>query len=596
MNTREAKALNVWRGTWALIRYRPGYFLLNLIGGIGYLSTQLVPGWLEKQYYDGLTGEASLRISLALLLVIYALVEIGRVGLEFMRTTGGVQVRNAAGSLMHTNVMRNVLAKPGAVPLPVASGDAVDRLDDDVADFADFPTWIPEIAGAAIFSLFALVIMFRIAPAITAVAILPLVGVFFLNRLAWGRFLSYAHASRTASGRVAAFLGEVFGGVQAVKVAGATPGVMAFFQQLNETRRKADVRKGTFFAMSHAVGDNLGDISIAVMVLLAGLAIVNGDFSVGDFALFSTYLFLVARFPAEIGSYLSEIAQERVVLDRLQEMTPDQPPESLVAPARLYAKEPPPLPVVPVIRPEQRLSRLEVRGLSYQHAGNGGIQDISFTLAAGSFTVVTGRIGSGKSTLLRVLLGLLPRDSGEILWNGRPVGDPATFFQPPVAAYTPQVPRLFSDTLRKNILLGLPEARVDLGGALRASLLQPDVARLEQGLDTVVGPRGVRLSGGQIQRAAAARMLVRRPVLLVFDDLSSALDVETEQQLWQHLLPDGKGNEQSHTYLVVSHRRPVLQRADQVIVLENGRSVAQGPLPELLAGSPVMQALWQGQE
>lgn len=563
------KVLNVWKGTWAMIRFRPGFFLLNLLGGIGYLSTQLIPGWLEKQYYDGLTGEAELRISLALLLVIYALVEIGRVGLEMMRTVGGIQVRNAAGSLMRTNVMRNVLAKPGAVPLPVASGDAINRLNDDVADFADFPTWIPEIAGAALFSLCALIIMFRIAPAITLVAIVPLVGVFFLNRLAWGRFLSYAHESRSASGRVAALLGEVFGNVQAVKVAGASAGVMAYFHRLNETRRKADVRKGTFFAMSHAVGDNLGDISIAVMVLLAGLAIVSGDFSVGDFALFSTYLFLVARFPAEIGSYLSEIAQERVVLDRLQELYPQQLPESLVAHTRLYEKEPPP--AVPVVHFEDGCPRLEVRNLTYQHAGNGGIRDISFTLEPGSFTVITGRIGAGKTTLLRVLLGLLPRDGGEIFWNGKLVDDPATFFQPPRAAYTPQVPRLFSDTLRENILLGLPEEAVDLAGAVQAAVLAPDVARLEQGLDTIVGPRGVRLSGGQIQRAAAVRMLVRRPALLVVDDLSSALDVETEQQLWQNLLLAGDHHQRPHTYLVVSHRRPVLQRADQIIELADGR-------------------------
>ena len=147
----------------------------------------------------------------------------------------------------------------------------------------------------------------------------------------------------------------------------------------------------------------------------------------------------------------------------------------------------------------------------------------------GDFVVVTGRVGSGKSTLVRMLSGLLNPDSGEICWNGQPVHDPAAFFRPPRSAYTAQVPRLFSEPLRDNILLGLPEDQVDLPGAIDASVLEPDVAELEKGLDTLVGPRGVRLSGGQVQRAAAARMFVRDPELLVFDDLSSALDVETEQ-------------------------------------------------------------------
>ena len=147
---------------------------------------------------------------------------------------------------------------------------------------------------------------------------------------------------------------------------------------------------------------------------------------------------------------------------------------------------------------------------------------VSLRLKRGSFTVVTGRIGSGKTTLVEALLGVLPRDAGEVRWNGRVVDDTRSFLIPPRCAYTPQVPRVFSDTLRNNILLGLPEDDVDLQGAIRSAVLEEDVETLERGLDTLVGPRGVKLSGGQVQRTAAARMFVREPDLLVFDDLSSA--------------------------------------------------------------------------
>ena len=131
-----------------------------------------------------------------------------------------------------------------------------------------------------------------------------------------------------------------------------------------------------------------------------------------------------------------------------------------------------------------QLEMLAVKNLSYRYSVNGnqlsddrspitdyrlpitGIADISFTLPRGSFTVITGRIGSGKTTLLKTLLGLLPSQSGEILWNGERVADPTTFFVPPRVAYTAQVPRLFSESLRDNLLLGLPEEQVDVMAAV----------------------------------------------------------------------------------------------------------------------------------
>ncbi|MEO7398992.1 MAG: ATP-binding cassette domain-containing protein, partial [Ilumatobacteraceae bacterium] len=218
-------------------------------------------------------------------------------------------------------------------------------------------------------------------------------------------------------------------------------------------------------------------------------------------------------------------------------------------------------------RPDRSpLRRLEVHELTATFPSGAGVDSISFAIERGSFTVITGPIGSGKTTLLRTLLGLThdAEVGGTVSWNGRPLLDRAAFLVPPNCGFLSQVPQLVSDSVAENIGLGdVDEQRLLL--ALELAAVSDDIAAMPDGVATTIGPRGLRLSGGQRQRVATARALIHAPELVVLDDLSSALDVETELQLWSNLAAAGM------TVVSVSHRAVALRRADQILRLAGGR-------------------------
>jgi ATP-binding cassette subfamily B protein len=331
-----------------------------------------------------------------------------------------------------------------------------------------------------------------------------------------------------------------------------------------------------------------GDLGISLVLLLAAQALRAGPgqtFTVGDFALFAAYLPFVTGFISYIGSVWARSRQTGVSIRRLVDLLAGASPQTLIEAGSIRPGEP--LRSTPAVPEAEPFTHLEVVNLTYHYPNSErGVEALNFRLDRGTITVITGRVGSGKTTLLRTLLGLLPKAAGEIYWNGRPVEQPGRFFTPPRSAYTPQIPRLFSQTLRENQLLGLSESEVDLAEAIRLAVLEEDLAGLPQDLETRIGPSGVKFSGGQIQRTAAARMFARRPALLVFDDLASALDVATEKLLWERLFQARRAGQ---TCLAVSHRRAVWEQADQLIVLKEGRIEAAGSPGQLLTANSEFQ-------
>ncbi|MBP1960987.1 ABC transporter ATP-binding protein [Paenibacillus aceris] len=603
--------MSTFQYLWRLIMYRPLRYFVNALAWTVIYLAPILPGLITKQFFDSLTGNSSLGYGVWGLIALLIAAALGRICLIIIGFITDVHFRFRMGMLLRRNLLEHVLKQPGAQAIPVSPGEAISHFRDDVDQSEEAASWSVDVFGLTCFAIVSGFILIRIDAQMTLLVFLPIVLVITAAQLATVRLQKYRAASREATSRVTGEISEMFGNVQAIQVAGAEKRVIDRFRSFGDDRRKAMLKDRLMTELLDSVFSNSVNLGTGLILLLAGTKMRAGAFTVGDFALFVYYLTFVTQFITNVGKFITYFKQMSVSLERLTFLLQGASAKVLTMVNSLHLTQKASKRSVgeqnesvaqksgaeqterATIGSEAALRRLDVNGLSYAYADSGrGISNIHFSLQRGSFTVVTGTIGSGKTTLVRSLLGLLPKEEGTIAWNGVPVEDPGTFFTPPRSAYTAQVPRLYSDTLRNNILLGQAEQSDSLQQALHAAVLEYDVAQLPGGLDTVIGPRGVKLSGGQAQRTAAARMLVRDAELYVFDDLSSALDVETEQKLWERMFQ----RRSDATCLVVSHRKTALTRADHIIVMKDGRIEAEGTSEELLQQSATFRELWYGDE
>ena len=333
---------------------------------------------------------------------------------------------------------------------------------------------------------------------------------------------------------------------------------------------------------------NLGQqiiIAVGLMLILwrATVGVVNGTMTLGDLVLVNTLmiqLYIPLNF---LGVIYREIKQSLTDMDRMF---------SLLNTEKEIADSPDAKTLQ--IENHDRGPDVRFEHVSFHYDAKREIlRDVSFNIPAGTITAVVGQSGAGKSTLARLLFRFYDVQSGKILIDGQNIQDVTQASLRKAIGIVPQDTVLFNDTIGYNIAYGNPSATMEeVQEAARAAQIDSFIKRLPEGYDTQVGERGLKLSGGEKQRVAIARTLLKKPAMLIFDEATSALDSKTERAFQEELLSLAK----NRTTLIIAHRLSTIIHADQILVMDHGQIVEHGTHEELLAVKGKYAEMWQMQE
>jgi ABC-type multidrug transport system fused ATPase/permease subunit len=315
----------------------------------------------------------------------------------------------------------------------------------------------------------------------------------------------------------------------------------------------------------------LPQLGLAAILFVGGRRVVDGAMTTGEFAAFYTYLLVLLGPMRMLGISLGMAQRATASGARLFEVLDREP--RIVAPEGA-----PPLPPGP--------GRIELRGASLQYEGTTqpALREVDLTIEAGRTVALVGGTGSGKTSLVQLVARLYDATAGAVLVDGADVREVDLASLRSQVAYVDDAPFLFSDTIRNNIAYARPDASdEEVERAARLAQAMPFIEELPDGLDTVVGERGLTLSGGQRQRLAIARAFLADPRVLVLDDATSSVDASTERAIKDALGEVMAGR----TTLVIAHRLSTISLADEVVVLEDGEVAARGTHDELLEASPL---------
>ncbi|GAB3065922.1 ATP-binding cassette domain-containing protein [Intrasporangium mesophilum] len=464
-----------------------------------------------------------------------------------------VRLRVRAAVLAGQTAQRRLVrTPPGEVVARTMDADRLARYTD---------RWVDFVNGLVVASMTALIAGTWIAGAVLLVVMVVSGLASALGRPVAGRSAAAASTARANFGRS---LVSALESIRTVKLAAATPQVHKHLRQVDGGRVDAAVREHRVQALL----DGVPMVMVQCGVVAAWAGYLHGTWTLAITLLVANAVSGFNWFGRVAGSVVTEAPGVRAWMRATSKLAGGGDLMNLPPGMDLVhgtADEP---------RPGQRepLRTLSLRKLTAVHDdGTIGVQDVDLTVEAGELVLLLGQVGSGKSSLLSSLAGLTSH-TGQVVWNGRTLAEPEVELRPGRVSHIAQVPRVLSGTFTGNIALDHADRQV--GPALATARMERDVAEAG-GPDALVGHRGVRLSGGQVQRLALARALACEADLLLADDVSSALDAATEIELWA-ALRSGRA-----TVIGATSKAAALAQADRVVVLDGGRVVETAPWREL---------------
>ncbi|GAA1479175.1 ATP-binding cassette domain-containing protein [Nocardioides aestuarii] len=546
------------RAVWSAITIEPQWGLLGVVlflvasltGAFGALT-----GWIWGHVVTALQrGDDPLwLLSVLVVSLLASPLVLAQAFRLYPRWWISVRLRVRATVLAgQTEQRRLARTPPGEV---VARAMDADRL----ARYTD--RWVDFVNGLVVAGVTALVAGTWLAGFVLLAVMVSAALASSLGRRVAGRSAAASSAARAGFGQA---LVSALESVRTVKLAAATPEIHAHLRQVDSGRVDAAVRE-------HRVQTLLDGVPMVMVqcgVVAAWAGLLTGRWGLATALLVANAVSGFDWFGRVAGSVVTEAPGTRAWMDATSRLAGGGDLMRVPTGMDLVAGDAAP----PAHGHDEPLHTLSLRDVSAVHDdGTLGVSGVDLELRRGELVLLLGQIGSGKSSLLAALVGLV-HSTGDIAWNGRAVGDPQGELRPGRVAYVAQVPRVLSGTFAGNIHLDHPDRALD--APVAGARLERDVAEAG-GIDSLVGHRGVRLSGGQVQRLALARALACDSELLVADDVSSALDAATEVELWRALRETGA------TVVGATSKTAALAQADRVVVLHDGTVADVGPWAEL---------------
>ena len=461
-----------------------------------------------------------------------------------------------------------LLARPFAFYERQRVGDLMSRVGDDVGTvrMATGPGLMSFLQVLSILPV-TLALMIHTSWRLTLAVMLPFsflaLGFYIIGK--WSHMVQ--QKLQLAFSALSTFSHETISGERVVQAFGLEEARVAQFGALSRRHAMLSMKQSVIFSAYAPLSALIGGVSALVLVTYGGGLVVKGILDLGDLVAFTGFLVALAWPMMSLGWSVNLFQRAKAGQERLNELlhSPEQP---------LPSAEAITLPATPVA--------LRLEGVSHRFETGRGLGPLDLELEPGGSLAVVGGIGSGKTLLLQVLAGLREPQEGRVLIDQEPLSETSIRRHWAGLGWVPQEAFLFSDTLRMNLAMGRPDAsEAEIWEIARVVALDDLIRRLPDGLDTVVGERGVVLSGGERQRTALARALLRRPRLLLLDDALSAVDAETESRILENLL----AYLGTSTLVLATHRVFVAETCARVLVLKEGQAVQLGT-PELLAEQP----------